>query len=300
MSGRAQLIQRSRQVKRRRAMFQLSGLVLLILFAVGLTIYTLHRPRWRIEDVKIIGVKSLNSLEIESLIKRETDGSYFWLIPKNSRLFYPEKTLIEKVVKEFPRVASIKLNKSGGRLQIDIIERESELSWCVLTEANVNDCYFVDVTGVAFSKAPNFAGRVLFEVHVRGVATSTATSSVLGKVVLLPETLKSIFNQKEAIHKVLADQKIFDRSIITSVELVLPEGYAFNIVSAGAPQEYWQMMTNSKMPPEVLTETLVALFDSGSFEKNVVKSQQPLSYVDARLASKVFFKTLNNHATSTQ
>ena len=294
MSGRAQLLQRSRQVKRRRKSIQVIGLVFLVLIAFVLIIYTLHRPRWRIEQIEVVGAQSINSEDVIKLVQKELAGSYFWLVPKNSRLFIAEKTLAQEVSQQFPRVASLSFGTSGSQLQVKIVERESELLWCFFDTVGSKDCYFVDMTGIAFAEAPIFTDHVLFEVYKKASATST----VLGELVLTPGTLTNIYDQKEAIHKVLANKKMFDRSIITSVELASGGHYSFDIVSPDLLYKQWQLFTSSNMPGELLAERLDALFESESFYQNVIKGQQPLSYIDARLDSKLFFKILNNHATT--
>ena len=294
MSGRAQLLQRSRQVKRRRKSIQVIGLVFLVLVAFVLIIYTLHRPRWRIEQVEVLGVESVNSEDVVALVKRELEGYYFWLVPKNSRLFVAKKTLAQEISQQFPRVANLSFDTFGSRLQVNIVERESELLWCLFDPVGLKDCYFVDMTGTAFAQAPTFTDHVLFEVYKK----SSTTAAVLGELVLTPTTLTNIYDQKEAIHKVLANKKMFDRSIITAVELASGGHYSFDIMSPGLVYKQWQLLTLPNMSEELLMERLDALFESESFNQNVIKGQQVLSYIDARLESKLFFKILNNHATT--
>lgn len=298
MSGRAQLIQRSRQAKRRRKFIQLAGLLFLVLIAIGLTIYALYRPGWRIEEVRIIGNKTVSAGDLQQAVRNELSGTYFLLAPKDSQFFYSQNSLRQKVLTAFPRVASVDFEFDGNVLDLSIVERESEFLWCVIqNDASKKDCYFVDATGVAFGVAPVFDKHVLFEVLVGQSASTTATSSVLGTVVLLPDSMSQIFSQKEVIHKVLAKQKMFEHSIINSVNLT-GNAYLFAVVSAEVSSEPWQIITNAKMPSESLAPVLSALFASASFAQNVVKNQEPLAYVDARLGDKVFFKTLNNHAAS--
>lgn len=298
MSGRAQLLQRSRQVKRRRKSIQVIGLVFLILITFVLTIYTLHRPRWRIQEVKVAGTESLNSDHLATLVKSELVGSYLWLVPKNSRLFFSKDTLAQEVSRQIPRIASLELDVSGTLLNVEITERESKLLWCLFDAVDTKDCYFVDMTGIAFAQAPTFIDHVLFEIHQKDNATSSASSTTLGSVVLAPAVLENIYDQKETVHKVLANKKMFDRSIITSVELVSGSYYSFDIVSPSLIGKQWRLLTQPKMSGQLLSERLSALFESESFDKNVIKNQQSLSYVDARLDSKLFFKVLDNHATT--
>ncbi len=299
MSGRAQLIQRSRQVKRRRKLLQLAGLAFLVLIAVCLTVYTLYRPRWRVSSVVVVGAKSINAADVIGLIDKQTDGSYFLLAPKNSRLFYPNKNLTEKIAEAFPRIADLRFVVSGSALTVEIIERESELLWCLNRTSLVKDCYFVDATGLAFASAPNFTDHVLFEIYQVDRAVEQASSSPLGTTVLPASTLITLNDQKAAIHKVLADQKMFDRSIITAVELLPGQNYSFAIRSPALLGGEWRLLTNGKMSGADLTKLLTALFGSTSFTENVIRTKQSLEYIDARLATKVFFKVLDHNNNGT-
>ncbi len=293
MSGRAQLIQRSRQLKRRRKMFQLAGLIFLILLAIGLTAFALHRPRWRVNDVEVFGLKNINSTDIVNLVNQETSGSHFWFIPKNSRFFYPEKKLKQALLLNFPRLGSVSFERDGQRVNVNITERESALLWC-LDGGEQSDCYFVDNLGVAFAKAPNFADNVLFEVH-QNFATNT-DKNYLGAEVLSTQTLIAIYSQKEVIQKVLAGRSDFSGHSVVGVEIDTDAVYIFNISVAGKDQA-WQVLTRADISADRLEKLMTALFDSDSFIKNVFKTKRQLAYVDARLSNKVFFKLKdNNHA----
>lgn len=296
MSGRAQLIKASRQIKRRRKIIQLFGIICLIIIILALIVYALYRPKLRIQNIEIVGADSVNKQEIIQLVRQETAGSYFWLVPKNSRFFYSVKNLTEKISLAFPRIGEIKLAIADRKLLITIVERESKLLWCLGNSAS-EGCYFVDSTGVAFSLAPNFADHVLFEVY-QEVSTSSSASDVLGRVVLPPEMLNGIFSQKDSVSRVLNEKKIFDRSIITSVKLVADDSYIFNIESPAGSGYKWHLITNSKMSGESLSELLTALWESEMFNSEVIKTKKQLSYVNASLASKVFFKVENNNAST--
>lgn len=298
MSGRAELLQRSRQLKRRRKLIQLVVLSVLIVFLFGLIVYTLHRPRWRIEDVRVIGTKSVDGLEVAGLIKKETSKSYFWLVPKNSRLFYPEERLSSLILQTFPRVAVLDLNFTSNKLEVEVVERESEFLWCLVKEETKN-CYFTDKEGIAFAEAPTFESHVLFEVRQQVDDIATGTASVLGRSVMPIGQLQSLFDQKDFIISELHKKKAFNRSIITSVELAPGDSYFFNVVSPGFEISQWQLFTSSTMPKDVLVGRLVTLLESGSFARNVISQNKSLAYIDLRLANKVFFKVFENHVEAT-
>ena len=92
---------------------------------------------------------------------------------------------------DFPRFAAVEVHSdSPTSIVVNVTERKPAYIWCT-TDTN---CFYVDVSGVAFAVSPIFSGNLFFEFHGTGTTTLvTATStSVNSRVVPIDEWAKVI------------------------------------------------------------------------------------------------------------
>lgn len=298
MAVRSQLLERSRQVKRRRKITKTTILLVLFFLILGLVIYLLNRPGLLINKIAVSGTKSVNSAEIIAFTNQQLASRYFWLVPKSNIYLWPKADVLANLKARFPRLDTVNFAVSGRAMSIAVTEKNSELLWCLLGE-NSKDCYFIDATGIAFARAPTFTDHVFFEIDTVVSASSTLPAgSVINTNVVSTNELSQILGQKEIIHQVLAEQKVFDRSIITAVSFGPGKAYTFEIVSPELSLDTWRLFTPTKISDQ-LGVALGALFESDAFVENVIHPKSQLNYVDSRLLNKLFFKTKDFHASST-
>lgn len=178
---------RSKESLRRRLIL---AWVLRILFYVAIIAlliwgiaFLLRLDAFSVESVEVEGNEFVNASEIESLVKSELEGSYWLIVPRRNVFFYPEKTIKERIYKEFPRVFAVDAESNSNAITIEIVERQPFALWC----EEEKKCFFIDETGVVFAPAPVFSDNVFFVF--RGLLDAEAA---LGAAYLSSELFREI------------------------------------------------------------------------------------------------------------
>lgn len=120
-----------------------------------------------INDIKIVGNKTLTTLEIEKVVREQISGKYIWLFPKTNVFFYPKNSIRNELENKFKRVKDINFSiKNNKVLEISLSERIAKYTWCgPIKETELEECYFLDEDGYIFDKAPYFSGEIYFKFY---------------------------------------------------------------------------------------------------------------------------------------
>ena len=125
-----------------------------IALIAGLFLYGLWRPEARITEVTAEGA---NVSGIESLARAKLDGTYYGVFPRDSFFFYPERSMREAILDEYPAVAAVSIGRSGlTSLSITTLPRVAALYWCGAPSslsASDSSCYEADTEGLVFARA---------------------------------------------------------------------------------------------------------------------------------------------------
>jgi len=140
--------------RRRRFAFFLSGIALFLLVFLLL----LRIDGLRITAVSVEGTDSASASGAVALSEQALTGSYLWLVPRNSFLFYPEKKIRLEILSKAPRFKSVDISLGGtNSLLIKVSEREPFALYC-----KIDSCFFLDENGVIYDTAPDFSHGVYF------------------------------------------------------------------------------------------------------------------------------------------
>lgn len=196
---------KARRKKQRKA-FRLFLFVFCALVICTL-LYLLWRPALRISAVSVMGP---SEQEIAALSLRVLEGSYLYVVPKNSIFFYPEKRLREEIVVTFPEVVAVSMSRSSfTSVAITAVPRMSAFVWCapilpVTDDSDLFSCYDVDAQGLIFkenfdqntatSTLHIFAGLEGDSLRIEGspVGMRVAHAEVVPPALLFVKTMKQL------------------------------------------------------------------------------------------------------------
>ncbi len=260
---------RRRQLDPRTVVLLKQGLLgLLLILLVGL----LGTALWygtRVEfltlrSVAVEGGETINHEVIQKTVEESLEGDYIGIIPRRFAWWYPQEEIVQRVA-SIPRVKDPIVERiSGTTLGVTFSEYLPHALWCV--GKGSDDCYFIDDTGYAFTKAPKLDGGAFPRFHTIGTEPAAHTQMIPTDDLRAIETLRSR----------------------TSAELALPIAYVetdimrdvFLGVAGGG-----EIKATLRMSPEETFENLRTILASKQFEDITPGSFQ---YIDLRFGSKVF------------
>jgi len=135
----------------------------LFFLAVGLLLasvwYVSRLEALTLKEIEVVGMETLNKVEIEAAVQPLLEGTYLGLIPRRFAWFYPEEAVV-KAVSDIPKIKTVSLKvEDSKRLAFNVTEYFPDALWC--DYANRSQCYFFDETGYGFAQAPNLTGGSL-------------------------------------------------------------------------------------------------------------------------------------------
>lgn len=138
---------KARRQKARVRFGQIALVVLALLFA-GL-VFLLWQPMFRIQTVEVEGP---HTVEVGTSALAALQGTYFYVLPRNSIFIYPEISLREQVLATFPDIVAVAVSReSFTSLRIKGVPRTSAFVWCGTTALTPEGCYEADAEGYVFA-----------------------------------------------------------------------------------------------------------------------------------------------------
>ena len=120
-----------------------------VVFVIGGIIYLLWRPEIRINEVEAAGVVDPSSLVATA--HTTLSGTYMGVLPRNSFFFYPERTIVERILEKHPEIVTVEVSRNGfSSLSLVAHPRQKSFLWCGVPEAPQETCYEADSDGFVF------------------------------------------------------------------------------------------------------------------------------------------------------
>ncbi len=256
-----------RRLKRRRRMILI---FICILFLIAGIIGIFHIPALRIKSVKVAGVETIPENALESLIKDNLAGSYFFLIPKDSIFFYPKRSIEGTVTDTYPEIKDVGVSLSNlTTLSSSVSERHQIGVWC----KEEITCYFLDDTGYLFENAPQISGNVYF-TYRGDLVSGTSTDALKGS--FLDE---ATFKKLNTFIQALKDLHVF--TPIAFTKTAQGEG----VIST---EEGVDIRINTVSDISATLENLTSALGSSSLQDP--KTRASLEYIDLRFSNKIYYK----------
>ena len=156
---RQELKQTNRQAKRRLWKRRLVALLVLLVFIIVGLVFFLRLARWQLEEVVVRGNRVTSSADLTNAIESQLAGDYLYLLPRRQRWFYPERSIEDGLIEQFPRLQSAVTSVRNDQLVLVVKEYSPTAVWCPGAS-----CYFINDKAQAFSPAPTFSRPIYLTI----------------------------------------------------------------------------------------------------------------------------------------
>ncbi len=289
MDVNREALRSSSRVRKKKISQAFSYLCLFLAIIFALINYLFHLDNLYITKVYIQGNKQVENSRIFNIVKESLDGKYLGLYPKNNVFIYPKKMIIESLLHNIPTIASVDVSNNHASLFLNIQERVPKYLWCDdLTKSMLSRaCYYLDVDGFAFDKAPSFSNHVYLEFY-----GGNKRGGYLGQSILSPAVIHAVVDIKDYVERLIADRR-YPLGDLYGVN-VYPDGGDYDILFASGAKE-WKVIFN--LDPNLLESNkqsiekkFRAIMISSFFLKELGAAGNRLEYIDLRFGKKVFYK----------
>src|SRR3989338_7189269 len=279
MITKKKLKYRSRRARKPiwRAKFFWFGILTLAVLA-GLIYLAAFWPVLQVKEIKVSGTATLAASDVQAFAQHEL-SSYVPALGSKSILLINKSDLTNKLLKEFVRIAELKITRElPATLRLQINERQALAIFCRI------DCFWLDKQGVVFSAASagQLGGNQELSVELRaGEATNFpliqdkrgAEPIALGQQVLAAPTLVKllvILTGANGLVDLVVD------------ELALTSDAKAELSLAGGGRVIFSLQDDSAFQLQNLRVVL---------EKQIpLALLSELDYIDLRFGSKVYYK----------
>ena len=284
---RQELKRTNQQTRRRLIKRQLVALLVLLIFIIIGLIFFLRLDRWQLRDIVVRGNRVTSSADLTNAVESQLAGNYFYLLPRRQRWFYPERSIEDDLLEQFPRLQLAITSVRNGQLVLVVKEYSPAAVWCPggpTPDAPIGaSCYFVNDKAQAFSPAPQFSRPIYLTITTAKAdltLPSPASFSALDLSALL------------ALQSQL--QTLFDNYWPETVGIFLTRqleagDYSFTVL-AKASNRSFEVMVNLERSLVDTLQTLEPLLSSDSLITKLADKNLSLEYLDLRFAPKVFYR----------
>lgn len=165
--------------RRRRRVFIVGACVLLFLALCGGVVYLTWAPFFRLTTVVVEGVTPAQVAEVEHVVRGQIAGGYMGVFAKNNMLLYPKDEVVQALTKDFPTLKDIVVRTSDRHtLLVSAVERQPSAVWCGAAPSTVENCLFLDETGLAYAASLDYTG-VGYRKYFGRLSTSTQPEEYL-------------------------------------------------------------------------------------------------------------------------
>lgn len=226
-----------------------------------------------ITEVTIAGGETIEHGDIEKVVRDTLAGSYLKIVPRAFAFTYPHEEIVA-AIEGVPRVKEVKVIRRGGtELHVEFSEYEPQALWC--GESDMNNCYFLDEGGYAFSKAPGLVGGSFLRV------------TAIGKQ---PEEHATPFNPDEYARVIELKSKFADAKWFVKRADIDTAGDAFLTIVDGG-----EFKVSLKQSADETVSNLLAVLGSEQFAHIEPGN---FEYIDLRFGSKVFVNEVTTEVSA--
>ena len=237
--------------KRKIAFVKKIGVIfVLVLFLISLFILFLTTEKIKIKKIEISGNLTVSDAEIISVVKKELEEKYLWIIPTDNIFFLQRFEIQRDVFEGIKKIKNVKVVLDNFNiLKIKVLERDSDSLWCLGSPDDPKDCYFMDGSGFIFSKAPDFTKNIFIKYY--GFIFG---DDPIGKNYFLEEKFREIKNFISEIKKIgfepelffAIDEHQYEIIVLGDVKIMFDdkEGFSKNILKLNTLIENDYIKTN--------------------------------------------------------
>jgi len=266
MRSKKDILRTSRRLKKKRFFKKLSFFLLIPLFIFVSIVALFYIPYFKIKKISIEGNSSVDSEKIMANVSNYLAGKEFKIFPKDNFLILSKKEIVDSILKEFPRLKKVSLNKNfPDTISIKVTERNNEALFCFQNKDE--GCAFIDEDGFVFDKAPYFSAGVYLSFF-----NDTASTTWKLDFQVIPE---------EQFKKLIDFKNLLTEENIKIFQIILKKEGIYQLQTS----EGWYILLNEQSNIRLSFDNLKTTLDS-----TIKNNRQKLDYIDLRFGNKVFYK----------
>ncbi len=268
---------KQRVAQQRRSLgFKIS---LVMVVSIALVILLVRLPFFRTRSIVVEGNQLVKTEDVTAYLQNQFAGNHGIFIPNNHIFFMRRSAIEEKLLEAFPRMQRVRIDRGAlHTVRVRVVERPHAFLWCA--NQQLSECYFADDTGLLFAKAPFFSGRVFLTFTGGSVDTSRPIDSY-------------ILSDREEFARLVRMMNTFDDAgfSVASVAIGLEREYTIGTPQInGQRTPYASIIATTRMEPALTVTNIGLAMDTEKFKQLFAERPETLSYIDARLPEKVFYK----------
>ncbi len=251
---------KKRRKKAKKALFvalSIAAALLLVLLVIAA-----WQPAFRINDVVAEGP---HAEEARGQAAAELRGTYFFVLPRNSLFFIPERDIRARLLAAYPDVEAVSMKSKGLQtIAITLVPRAEAFVWCGTARALEHPCYSANAEGLLFAETATTTALLRMYGPIEG---QEGESPIRGRLAHAPRV-------SEALRFVKAMQTLG----ADVAELTFREDEADLYTEAGTRITY------------VLGREEEAAGIAASVFPQLALNDGSIQYVDLRFSGKAYFK----------
>lgn len=274
-------IQPRKPIKKIRGSFYVRMFFVLLLFiclCVAGVVAILHSSRYQFSKIQIFGVTTFPAAEVEQYTKDYMSGNYFKIIPKSSTVLFSKDKFERKLKQQFPITQIVYTTfPKPDSIDIYIQEKSPAAVWCF----DIQQCGFVDSTGMIYGRAPDFSEGVY------PVFTSEKVDTVennIGKQIIDPAVMNRFIG---LFNKLQSDDITLSRTILLDNGDV---GFAIEKLFGKYPSNNARLLGTMIQDDEIFLRDIVTGLTHQTFKSQYALNPKDLDYIDMRFTGKIFYK----------
>jgi len=267
MTDRRRTILRSKRRHTNKKLWHifLGSTIAIFVGAFFFTVWNVARmPSLTISAVRVEGVETLATADIEKRVDETMRGAYWGIIPKRFLYLYPTQAIVS-ALESIDRVSEATVRTEQNALVISVSEFKPNALWCKANDV-ASDCYFINTSGIAYEKAPTLIGGTMPRFYIEGKEPRK------DEVLLPQELLARLTALSESLAQTFALQvQDFTIHEATDVTLTLTSGAEIRIDTTDSVEQIFSNISS------ILNAKEFENLKTGDFE-----------YIDLRFGNKVF------------
>jgi hypothetical protein len=277
-------IVRIKHNRRARRLRSIIALLIIFISLIGSVAYYSSNSHITINKIVVTSNITINTSDIESLVKKDISGRYLYLFSRANALLYPKEKIYNDLTTVFPRIEALSIYREGWNiLHIAITERSGSFLYCgekiPETKEDIGEnCYFINNNGYIFDKAPYFSGNIYFKYYLK---INDNNGNPIGDQMLQPENFHNISSFIDGVSKMG-----FKPIYILADENGDYHLYLDHNLSDTSPEIIFK--SNNNLP--TVLNNLSAAMTKQEFTNEINSKYDKLLYIDLRFNNKVLYK----------
>ncbi len=256
----------------------------------------------QITNVQISGVDEHRVERLHASVMESIQGKYLGLFSRDNIIIFPRRTLQNMIQDTFAEVDTVRVHREGIHT-IAVAAKERELAAVICAkfpdftgkELSLDDpgaCYFADVNGFIFKKAPSFSGDIYNRYYIPDLielAAASSTDTIVGQFAtsteeftLMQELYDGIKKHEITVDAILmksgGEYELYARNPLTTK------------TSASDRSSTVVIYFNSASSPDVQIANLVSFWSHMTNAARAKNEPLEFEYIDARYGDNVFYR----------